>query len=301
MYSRNSNYNLRSHSAAPRVPTQYQPVNPGYQPPPAHHVPTSNQFAALDNDVSSAAATLESVLPMIDTAKPTTDFQITISNVLRILVGQMKEMKLEQHLLRQSIHQDFQCVANNFKQMDCDMLDMTRQVVKTEQYNRRDMITVVGLEKPAEETEQQLAAKVAEHLSSCGESVSPTDFTAIHRNGTESRQIRGKTFPPTITAKFKTISKKDAVLRKYRNFDSSKNKPRSVKIYQSLSHHYSELRRSITKFFDDENSSENRGKKLKWATYQSPSAGLAVKLKSDEYFKNIHVYDDFLTEFAKYV
>ena len=35
--------------------------------------------------------------------------------------------------------------------------------------------------------------------------------------------------------------------------------------------------------------------------YQSPASGLVVKLRSEEYMKGIHVWDDFIREFAKVV
>ena len=300
-----SRYSLRSrsttqspqfHSAAPSCS---EPVHPGYQPPTQQPLATSNRFSTLDAGVEATVATLDGLHSMIDTATPSTVTETTLCNVLRLVIAQMKEIKYDLNNLRKSVDINHVQVDKTFRQMDTDMLDMTRQVVKTEQYNRRDMITVVGLEKPAGETEEQLAKKVAEQLSSCGETVTPADFTAVHRNGTETKIFKGKAIPPSTSVKFSKINKKDAIMRKYRNFDSTKDAPRAVKVFQSLSYHYSELRRSIAKFFNDDNASENLGKKLKWATYQSPSAGIAVKLSSDEYFKNIHVFDDFLEQFAK--
>ena len=82
---------------------------------------------------------------------------------------------------------------------------------------------------------------------------------------------------------------------------------RDVKVYQSLSKHYSDLRREIMNFFNPNTDSEkvyglsSRGKLVKWVTYVSPSAGFAVKLKApgDEYIKNIHTFGDFCNEFSK--
>ncbi len=287
-------YNLRPRSGGAPPAVYVQPTSSGYQPPdqpPA--VVNSNQFAVLDTNINAAVSTLDAIGPLIDQAKPDTPFQLTVCNALRLIVAQLKEIKLGQIQLGQN-------VDRSFSQVDVDMLDMTRQVVKTEQYNRRDMVTVVGLEKPSGETETSLTEKVAEHLSASGEEVKPADLTAVHRNGKESRMIKGKTIPPTVTVKFSKISKKDTVLKQYRNFDSAKNAPRPVKVYQSLSYHYSELRRYIVKFFGEDNASDNLGLKLKWVTFQSPSSGLAVKLKKDDiYFNGIHVFDDFLSKFAK--
>ncbi len=176
-------------------------------------------------------------------------------------------------------------------------MGLTKAVVKNEQYTRRDTITMVGLEKQPDETETTLSAKVAETLSASGVTVTPNDFSAVHRNGKDGPVLKsGKTAPPSVTIKFSVVSKKDNVLKSYKNFDQVANKPRSVKIFQSLSPHYGTLRRSIVQFFNSSNA-HNRGKELMWVTYQSPSAGLCVKLKSKEYFKDIHVNDDFYLKF----
>ena len=53
------------------------------------------------------------------------------------------------------------------------------------------------------------------------------------------------------------------------------------------------------KFLADDNNEHNRGKRIKWCTYQSPTAGLVVKLQSDEYMRDIHVIDDFYLNFEK--
>ena len=66
-----------------------------------------------------------------------------------------------------------------------------------------------------------------------------------------------------------------------------------------MSPHYTELRKNIIEFFrSDTQDPELKKYKLKWVTYQSPTAGLAVKLQSGEYFRGVHVWDDFLREFT---
>ena len=142
--------------------------------------------------------------------------------------------------------------------------------------------------------------KVAETLALSGETVAVNDFTAVHRNGNlEKTTSQGKKIPPSVTVKFHSISKKDSVLRNYKNFDYVKKESRPTKVFQSLSPHYAGLRRSIVKFFNVDNASHNLGKQLKWVTYQSPTAGLVVKLKSDEYLRDIHVIDDFYFRFSE--
>ena len=159
---------------------------------------------------------------------------------------------------------------------------------------------MTGLPKATGETPDSLKRKVAETLALSGETVAVNDFTAVHRNGNlEKTTSEGKKIPPSVTVKFHSISKKDSVLRNYKNFDNIKKVPRPTKVFQSLSPHYASLRRSIVKFFNVDNASHNLGKQLKWVTYQSPTAGLVVKLKSDEYLRDIHVIDDFYFRFSE--
>ncbi len=272
-------YNLRSSAAPPSPHTA-----PGYQPP----APSS--ISSVENSISAVTSTLDGLLPLLDSLKPASDFEIGIGNVARLLIGHMKEMKLELHELKQLSHRSFRAI-------DGSMTDLTTAVVKQEQYSRRDMVTVAGIPQPTDEKQESLAAKVATQLSLSGESVTPDDFSVIHRNGRAPREVKGKKIPPTITVKFAKLSKKDSVLRGYKNFDPVAQKPREAKVFQSLSPHYASFRRKIVEFFDSTNSSANFGKQLKWATYQSPTAGLVVNLKTGEYLRDIHVWDDFITKF----
>ena len=266
-----SGYNLRNRSSNPSELAQSQ----GYQPP--------EGFSMQDANVQQVSATLDAITPMIDKLKPETDFEIGISNVVRLLIAQMKDIKQE--------HYNFQqMTARSLRHQDKQADDLALVVLKNEQYSRRDTVTVAGVAKSEGETAASLSRKVAENLSVSGENVQPSDFSAIHRNSQSSRSFGGKTFPPSITVRFMSVNKKDTVLRGYKNFDSIAMKPRDVKVYQSLSPHYSsELRGSIVKFFDpksDDNHEQNfgmsrMGKLLKWVTYQSPTAGFAVKLKTD--------------------
>ncbi len=106
--------------------------------------------------------------------------------------------------------------------------------------------------------------------------------------------------PPSITVKFAKVNKKDTVLRQYKNFDSAAKKPREQKVYQSLSRHYASVRNYMFEFFNAKSDERkfgpihNPGMKVKWITYQSPTAGFAFKLESGEYFKGIHMWHEFI-------
>ena len=187
-------------------------------------------------------------------------------------------------------------------QITKNMDDMTLSVIKSEQYTRRDTVTVVGLPMldDTPESQSELTAKVAEVLSNSGETVAASDLSAVHRNSKASKEIRGKRVPPSVTVKFSMINKKDAVLRQYKNYDPKLKKTRDVRVFQSLSEHYATVRKSIYDFFNSKDDSRdftpifNPGFKVKWVTYQSPSSGFAIKLQSGEYFKGIHTWHEFI-------
>ena len=217
MYPR---YNLRSnpHGFPPRGDAPPLPVAPGYQPPPRsdpstfqHHpkyVPMQNTeaFSPLETEIDTVPAALDSLLPIIQGAAPKSPFETSVQNVMQVLIGQVKA-------INQKVDRNRNATCGCLRQMDNSMVDVTRGLVKTEQYNRRDTITVTGLQKESTETEDTLAQKVAETLSVSGEDVAVKDFTAVHRNGQKPRKIAGKEIPPSVTVKFHNISKKDRVLR----------------------------------------------------------------------------------------
>ena len=278
-------HNTRSHSYSHDSPQGYQPAYP------------QDRTRDIDRRISDMTPTLDHMYnTLLAGLDPKSDLEKAVHTYLGLLHSQVKEIKIEQGKLREEI-------AVRSRNVMETVDEMKLSVVKTEQYGRRDTVTIVGLTKPDNESEKDLSKKVAEALSNSGETVVPDDFSAIHRNSKNNRHVRGKVIPPSITVRFSRISKKDNVLRSYRNFDPVAKKPRDVKVYQSLTQHYSDLRVSIYKFLNSDPSSPESsangkicnvaGLKPKWVTYQSPTSGFAIKLASGEYFNNVHVWGDF--------
>ena len=122
------------------------------------------------------------------------------------------------------------------------------------------------------------------------------DFSAFLRNQQQDKTVTlrdgtSKKILPSITVKFKPVNKKDDVVRNFKNYDYSTKKPANVQIFHSLSPHYAGLRKKIFEFYK---SGDAGSKTVKWVRYLSLAAGLAVKLNSDEFVKNIHVFEDFM-------
>jgi hypothetical protein len=261
----------------------------GYQP-------FEDRAASLGNQLSSVTSVIDTMGQMLGNITGTSRFEQEVLSYLNLLHSTVKDMKTELAKLR-----DEMIVRNRNVRDTVD--DLMLSVVKTEQYSRRDTVTVVGLpvDNVDAESQSELTRKVATQLSLSGETVEPSDLSAVHRNSRQIKEIKGRKVPPSVTVRFVNINKKDKALRGYKNYDSVEGKSRDVKIYQSLTTHYSQLRGSMLDFF---NSKPGEGKgfgriknselKAKWITYQSPSSGFAVKLENGDYFNRIHVWQDFV-------
>ena len=110
-----------------------------------------------------------------------------------------------------------------------------------------------GLELEEGETSVQLEGKVAGILSDSGTAVKVSDFNHYHRNSRKDKIIKNREgveikIPPTDTVVFQKGSKKDDVLRGYKNFDSASRKRKKVTLYQSLSPYYNKLRKEMSGF-----------------------------------------------------
>ncbi len=247
-------------------------------------------------NISAATATLDTISKMINDLTPTSQFEEGVKTCISLLASQLTEIKIDNAKRQQEVLFRHKSVMENV-----DRLNLS--VVKNEQYTRRDTVTVVGLPFPQAagvESQSELCTKVATELSKSGETVTVSDLSAVHRNSKANRSIKGKTVPPSVTVRFCKVNKKDNVVRGYKNFDSTNKRPRDVKVYQSLSHHYSTLRRTMFNFFNakpdntDFGPIVNNGLKVKWVTYQSPTSGFAFKLETGQYFNGIHMWYNFV-------
>ena len=238
------------------------------------------------HDVSDCLTAIQS---MVKSVPPSTEFEKNIVNCVNLLIARMGELQREVEGARTySVH------------LKHELHNVEKSIVKTEQYSRRDCVTVTGLAKAEGETNKDLGPKVVSALSKSGVTVKIEDLSAYHRNGVNVKHVklsngREKVIPPSVTVKFKSINQKDELIKNYKNFDVDKSKPEEVQVYHSLTPHYSGLRRDILKFFKDNPAAAIKG--AKWVKYLSPTSGLAVKMKTDEFMKGIHSWDDFMRFF----
>ena len=161
-------------------------------------------------------------------------------------------------------------------------------VSRVDQYSRRGTITVVGHpQRPSEDIVADMCALLK---------VDEVDLEAAHRNGSKpftfTRQDGSVgTKPPSITVRFRNLTKKDQILRTYKNYSNGKAKP--VRVYQSLTQTYKDLKYDISKYCGEAKI------ELAWIHWRSASAGLVVKVKSSgKLYNKIFCYQDFLSKFT---
>ena len=266
-------------------------------PPAASVVQQSTLGHPVDTHVQNASDTLGAIKTMLGTVPPSTEFEKNIVNVMNLLIAQMTEIKYAQT-------RQFELNMAQTRTMD----QLSLSVIKTEQYSRRECLTVTGLPQQDSETVKTLGDNVVKELSKSGVQVKAEDISAVHRNGKDAKEVTlrdgsKKKIPPSVSVKFKSANLKDELIKNYKNFDMAQSKPKTVQIFHSLSRHYSNLRNDIVLFFKNRTVNIRDGIlqagnfNLQWCKYMSPTAGLAVRLKTGEFIKGIHTFSDFVVKF----
>lgn len=216
------------------------------------------------------------VVPMLEgVANPSNDE--FVESVKRVVEPLVEPLSTEVKSLRTDLDSVNNGVTHNFV-----------AISRVEQYSRRGTITVVGHpQKPNEDIVADMCALL---------NVDEVDLEAAHRNGSKPITFTRKdnsvgTKPPSITVRFRNLTKKDQILRSYKNYINGKAKP--VRVYQSLTQTYKELKSSISDYCSKVQV------ELAWIHWRSASAGLVVKVKSSgKLINRIFCYEDFLNQFT---
>ncbi|KAL5258391.1 hypothetical protein ACHWQZ_G009031 [Mnemiopsis leidyi] len=148
------------------------------------YVPLPNP--GLEQINHSVTSTLDHMKTLLDELEPATPFEKGMKSYMTFLHCQFTELKHQVDRV-----QSDSVVRHRNTMETVDELALT--CVKTEQYSRRDTVTVVGLVQPDNETQAGLTKKVAEVLSTPGDTVTETDLSVVHRNSNRPRIIKGKT------------------------------------------------------------------------------------------------------------
>ena len=89
----------------------------------------------------------------------------------------------------------------------------------------------------------------------------------------------------SITVRFSNLTKKDKVLRGYKNFHPNR-KPKQVRVYQSMTPYYKLLKNNITDYF------KRLQVKVKWVHWRSSTAGMCVKLDNGKLLSKLFCFAD---------
>ena len=128
-------------------------------------------------------------------------------------------------------------------QMRKEMAQLKEQIDDQDQYSRKDIIIMTGLEYPTEETPTELETAVLAVLNKISGNqldLKNRDFVAIHRNRINLHSNR----PPTITIKFLRFSDKDRMFTKLAR-QTLKQVYGHIKLHHGLSPGYIKIRNEI--------------------------------------------------------
>ena len=212
--------------------------------------------------LSDIIATLEQLTKTVNSLKTKTTFEDTVKEILLTLTNQVKFLTNRNNN-----------VSDNIDKVESD-------IARCDQYSRRNTVVVTGLDFKSNESHDELTENVASEISKCGIHVAKHDFSACHRNSNRPISVTndktGKTtnIPPSVTVRFYDSYKKDTILHKYRNYEH--NKPKKVRVYQSLNNYYTNLKKKITSFCLD-NEIE-----IRWIHWRSQSSGFCVKVSDKD-------------------
>ncbi len=196
-----------------RSGVSYQQTVP---PTSTQFAPVSQGFVGFNQNIGQVGETLNTLKTMLGNVPATTPFESNMVNCVNLVIAQLQDLRSE-----------FRSFQERTGFMALHMQNVELSVIKTEQYSRRDCLTVTGIPHAKEETTKELGPKVVSALSKSGVAVKVGDLSAFHRNGVKGKEIKlkngmTKVVPPTVTVKFQSINQKDDVVKNYKKFDQSK-------------------------------------------------------------------------------
>lgn len=121
---------------------------------------------------------------------------------------------------------------------------LNEKVMKQDQYSRKDILIMTGLQFEEHESPEELATTVSSMLNKItGKklALNARDFVAIHRNGRSYRNSR----PPTVTVKFIRFSDKDLVFSKL-SMSNCKNMYPGIHVHHGLCPGYVDIRNQLS-------------------------------------------------------
>lgn len=165
--------------------------------------------------------------------------------------------------------------------------ELEETTVTLEQYSRKDVLILTGLDMDPNERRTELAQRIAGIFNKIctTRTFAPDDFCAVHRNGHEYKNNR----PPSVTVKFLRFTDKDLLFDKSVKILLRKHLPKV--------NYFHNLCRSLIDEQDKIRDHDN----VKFVIYQGVGRNFSVCLNKPEgrFINKILNYNNFLKTLAK--
>ncbi len=218
----------------------------------------------LENKISEDSKLLDD-LNSAEDLEPYKDVSVVIQ-LLRLLLN---KQDTDRAVLIE-VKEDVDVLKKENSQLKQRMMRLDEDHARLEQYSRKAVMIMSGVEMPSEESPQQLAESVLGLLNPLinnGPPLTVFDLVAIHRNGRSYKQNR----PPSITVKFIRYYQKEQFFNKI-----AKNKLKAICSTANYFH-------NMCKYFIDEQDKIRSNPEVKWVRYDGDRRGFTVCLANGNF------------------
>ena len=137
---------------------------------------------------------------------------------------------------------DIACLKSENKKLNDKLNVLEEKFIKLDQYSRKDVVILTGLQFTQGEQQRTLETKVLDFIESITDKqFNIHDFSAIHRNGIRCKD-NGR--PPSITVKFLRLHDKDLIFSKL-SINKRKNLYPELNIHHCMSEGMIDIQSSI--------------------------------------------------------
>ena len=203
--------------------------------------------------------------------------KITVVKLLRLVINNQEAAKVEVAEIRedvQTLKKENVVLIRRVNQLEEDQ-------ARQEQYSRKGVMIMTGVQMPTDETATQLLETVLGNLNALippRQSLSCADFVAVHRNG---RNYSSTNRPPSITVKFIRYTQKELFFNKQCRLKLKSDLP-GVNYFHNLSQYFVKVQDKIK---DNE--------QVKWVRYDGDRRGFTVCLHSGSFLNFVQSYVGF--------
>ena len=144
--------------------------------------------------------------------------------------------------------EQIEALQNKNEGLTQEVAVLKEKMMIQDQYSRKDILIVTGLDYTEDESNEELAQTVTKILNTITGNalhLTPRDFIAIHRNGRSFKNDR----PPTVTVKFIRFTDKDCVFSKRAQNNCKRMFPK-IRMHHGLCPGYIKIRNELSQIND---------------------------------------------------